>query len=292
MPLEGLCDTTNAKRFYFAYAHVYELLQPFFTSNQMRNKGLQLANVQDQNLKVLDVGAGTGTLSLQMINNNNIKPENLTLVDQSSQMLKYARRKPQLEGATIVCADAHFLPFESQSFDRVVSSGVIYYFPRPVDALREQMRVLRPGGIVLAMGSLQPRPFFVRLIAQTFNRFPTEEQYREWFCKAGFTDIRTERISNPWNSEQYALAICGTRPESCLTVERPDGQSEKEESPLPALGRLLRLPHSVASFLASLARFGISMAAFSILGPLQIINASLGMRRLRRQEQLAMYTGE
>jgi small neutral amino acid transporter SnatA (MarC family) len=30
-------------------------------------------------------------------------------------------------------------------------------------------------------------------------------------------------------------------------------------------------------------RFGVAMAAFSVVGPLQVFNAALGMRRLRQQ---------
>ena len=40
-------------------------MQPFFTSPEMRDSGLDLAEVRGL-LDVLDVGAGTGTLSLQV----------------------------------------------------------------------------------------------------------------------------------------------------------------------------------------------------------------------------------
>ena len=78
-------------------------------------------------------------------------------------------------------------------------------------ALREQLRVTRPGGVVLAMGSQQPKPPVVRFFANIFNRFPTEQQYVRWFEEAGFSGVTHKYISNPWNSQQYALAICGTK---------------------------------------------------------------------------------
>lgn len=57
----------------------------------------------------------------------------------------------------------------------------------------------------------QPKPLLIRLIATTFNRFPTVEDYVGWFTDAGLTNIQTRFISNPWNAQQYALAICGTK---------------------------------------------------------------------------------
>ena len=195
MPLEGLCSPTEAWLFYFGWSRVYDVMQPFFTSPEMREDGLDLGDVSGS-LEVLDVGAGTGTLSKQVA--ARCGKEKLTLLDQSAQMLDQARAKPELEDCRFVLSDASTdpLPFADESFDRVVSSGVFYYFPRPVEALREQVRVCRVGGRVLVMGSLQPKPLVIRLLAQTFNRFPTEEQYVEWFKAAGLSNVRTRYMNS------------------------------------------------------------------------------------------------
>ena len=293
MPLEGLCSQAEARWFYAFYSRVYESLQPYFTSDSMREAGLDLADVRGQ-MRVLDVGAGTGSLSKQVVRRV-ADASALTLLDQSEGMLSRARSKPELDGATFVLADAHVLPFDDGTFDRVVSSGVVYYFPDPVGAVREQMRVVRPGGRVLAMGSLRPKPLLIRLIATTFNRFPTEADYVRWFeqvpprapsrtlrplspsarrgcgAQAGLVDVQTRHISNPWNSNQYALAIVGTRPASGAPVPRA---TPPADTLVARARRWLGVPWA-------LARFSIAMGAFAILGPMQVINAALGMRRLR-----------
>eukprot|EP00966_Prymnesium_polylepis_P180971 4191787-Prymnesium_polylepis.1 len=269
-PLEGLCSETEARWFYWGWSRVYDMMQPFFTSDEMREQGLDLASIKPGSSNVLDVGAGTGTLSLQVLRRH--PTAKLTLLDQSRQMLDRAKVKPELGGCAFELCDAQVLPFDDNAFDHVVSSGTLYYYPQPVQAMREQLRVVKPGGTVLAMGSLQPKPRFIRLLATTFNRFPTEEDYVGWFTEAGLTNVQTKYISNPWNVQQYALAICGTKAAGTPQPER--AQPVSAARPRSWLRTLFfETPLRIA-------RFGLSMAAFSILGPLQITNAALGQRRL------------
>ena len=268
-PMEGLCSPTEAWLFYWGWSRVYDLMQPYFTSPEMREAGLELAAVGGPDLEVLDMGAGTGTLSQQVVARGVKK---LTLLDQSAQMLNQARAKPPLADCNFVLADASQpLPFDNDSFDRIVSSGFFYYLPNPVEGLREQMRVVRPGGRVLVMGSLAPKPRLVRLLAQTFNRFPTEEQYQEWFRDAGLSDIQWKHVTNPWNTQQYAIAICGVKAHGTPQPARPAPPSS---APVARLRRLAYWP-------VAIARFGVALAAFSIVGPLQIVKAAIGMRRLK-----------
>lgn len=275
MKLEGLCSPTEAWLFYYGWSRVYDKMQPYFTSNEMREAGLELAALSKP-MKVLDVGAGTGTLSLQVA--ERCGADQLTLLDQSAQMLDQAKAKPPLAECDFVLSDAQTLPFDDDSFDRVVSSGSFYYFPNPVAALREQMRVVRPGGRVLVMGSLQPKPLLIRFFAQTFNRFPTEAQYREWFVESGLTDVEARFVSNPWNAEQYAIAICGVKAPGTL---QPPRNLPPANNPSSRLRRLASLP-------VAIVRFGIALGAFFVIGPLQVATAALGMRRLRTAQEGAV----
>ncbi len=72
----------------------------------------------------------------------------VTGVDRNDGMLAVARRT---EGVTWVDGDAHDLPFEDASFDRVTCAFVLMFLDDPALAVREMARVLRPGGrLVLA----------------------------------------------------------------------------------------------------------------------------------------------
>lgn len=119
----------------------------------------------------------------------------------------------------------------------------------------------------------QPKPLVIRFLAQTFNRFPTQEQYKEWFAEAGFADVQTRLISNPWNAQQYAMAICGTK--------TPGTPQPARRLPEPASSQsMLR---KAAYLPLALGRFVLAMGAFAIVGPVQILKASIGMRRLKAQ---------
>uniref|UniRef100_A0A7S4EUX2 MPBQ/MBSQ family SAM-binding methyltransferase profile domain-containing protein n=2 Tax=Chrysotila carterae TaxID=13221 RepID=A0A7S4EUX2_CHRCT len=194
-------------------------------------------------------------------------------------MLERAKVKPELQKCRFELADAQSLPFEDNSFDAVVSSGTLYYYPEPVVALREQLRVVKPGADVLAMGSLQPKPLFIRVLAETFNRFPTEEQYKGWFEEAGFSNVRCCYISNPWNAQQYALAICGTKATGTA-------QPARAAPPPPTFRRRI---FGLAYLPLTVLRFGVAMAAFAILAPLQILNSARAMRRLKEQKNVATH---
>jgi len=267
--LEGLCSQTEARWFYWGWSLVYDEMQPYFTSDEMREAGLDMADlVKAGPLNVLDVGAGTGTLSRQVL--RRVPTAKLTLLDLSPEMLERAKAKPELAPCSFVLSDAESLPFDDSSFDRVVSSGTLYYYPRPVVALREQLRVVKPGGHVLAMGSLAPKPMLVRLLAQTFNRFPTEEQYVQWFEAAGLSNVRTRYISNPWNAAQYALAIAGTK--AAGTASPP-----RSLPPPPTLQSRLR---ELAYLPVAAIRFAVAIIAFAVIGPIQVLTARRGMMQL------------
>jgi SAM-dependent methyltransferase len=98
--------------------------------------------------RVLDLGCGAGTDSLvaaQMVG-----PESrVTGIDMTPEMLAKARAAAAAMGATNVEfleSEAEHLPFRDESFDVVISNGVIDLIPDKDAVFSEIQRVLRPGG--------------------------------------------------------------------------------------------------------------------------------------------------
>jgi ubiquinone/menaquinone biosynthesis C-methylase UbiE len=93
--------------------------------------------------KVLDVGCGTGALTLRLANSG----YEVTGVDISAQMLsQLARRAGELK-VSLVEADIFSLPFPENTFDAAVSRWVLPHFSDWSSAVREVSKVLKPGGV-------------------------------------------------------------------------------------------------------------------------------------------------
>ena len=93
---------------------------------------------------VLDVGCGTGTVSLTLAQ----RGATVVGVDTSDPYLDAARRFRSHPSVTYELGDAGKLPYASASFDACVSTLVIDVVPDVDLVATEMRRVTRPGGVV------------------------------------------------------------------------------------------------------------------------------------------------
>jgi SAM-dependent methyltransferase len=104
-------------------------------------------------LEALDVGCGTGFLSLELAQ----RGHRVTGVDFAPSMLALAERKAAERGLEVHFepADAEQMPYAPASFDLVISRHVLWTLPHPEAAIDEWLRVLRPGGrLVIVDGAV------------------------------------------------------------------------------------------------------------------------------------------
>ena len=143
---------------------------------------------------VLDVACGTGaaTLAAAVI----VGPSGRVVgLDANPEMLAVARRKSNdidwWEGR------AEHLPFDDARFDAVVSQfGIMFFDDRP-RALREMMRVLKPGGrlAVAVCGALERSPGYASFAGLLDRLFGAEigNAFRAPFVLGNVEDL--ERIA-------------------------------------------------------------------------------------------------
>jgi SAM-dependent methyltransferase len=95
-------------------------------------------------LDALDIGCGTGFLSLELAG----RGHRVTGIDFAPAMLALAKQKAAQAGADIRFdeGDAEQLPYPPGRFDLVITRHVLWTLPHPEAAIDEWQKVLRPGG--------------------------------------------------------------------------------------------------------------------------------------------------
>ncbi len=127
------------------------------------------------NLRVLDVGCGTGPFSLAAQE----RGADVVSLDVGVELLRRARGK----GARrTVAGDAGALPFADGSFDVVMSSECIEHTSGPEQSVAEMLRVLRGDGILVVTCPNRFWRWSVAL-ARVFNLRPYRglENWPGWF---------------------------------------------------------------------------------------------------------------
>lgn len=122
---------------------------------------------------VLDFGTGTGIVAQALLE---LGFNRVVGVDVSEHMLRLAKRNLAKHPVKLVQADGHHLPLADGSVDAVVSRWALWVLPNPRRAVEEMVRVLRPGGVVVAIES-DPRDWRTPPLWRKLSWFPIRHLY-------------------------------------------------------------------------------------------------------------------
>ena len=202
---------------------------------ELANAGLRLIDLKPGEW-FLDVAAGPGGLSLPAARLG----ARVMATDWSPAMLERfeARvRSEGLSGAEARVMDAHHLEFDDDTFDAVGSQFGVMLVPDQPRALREMVRVTKPGGRVLLVAYSVPAEFEVlqvflsalTAVAPEFPGLPDDppplefqvsdpDVFRHRLTDAGLKDIRIVRTAERpafmsgqelWDWTVYSNPIAG-----------------------------------------------------------------------------------
>lgn len=115
---------------------------------------------QHANEKVLEIGVGLGTDSLQFAKNG-AKSHGIDLTETAIKLTKERFAMNGLKG-TFKSASFTNIPFEDNTFDLVYSFGVLHHSEETQEGIDEVYRVLKPGGKAIIMLYHKGFKYYVR----------------------------------------------------------------------------------------------------------------------------------
>jgi len=196
-----------------SYDRTNDLLS-FGQDRLWRKKVLKAVNPQPGQT-ILDLAAGTGSSSV-VFAKEGVK---VIASDFSEGMLAVGRKRhPELE---FVYADATKLPFKDASVDAVTISFGLRNVNEPKTALKEMLRVLKPGGTVVICEFSQVsvpviRSFYnfylkrvlprlssllasnqgaYEYLSESIMAWPKQTELVKWLTDAGFVDANYKNLS-------------------------------------------------------------------------------------------------
>ncbi|MEM9629225.1 MAG: class I SAM-dependent methyltransferase [Pseudomonadota bacterium] len=166
----------------------------------------------DKPLHVLDAGMGTGGLSAALAKARS-GPLVFHGIDISACMLNEAYRRLRDRGieADLRLGDVQALPFDDEAFDLVMAAHVLEHLVDPHQALAEMVRVLKPGGTLLAcLTRRSSLGMYIHLKWRTHRL--TARDAESWFAKHGLEHVRSLPFEGQKRCRNLSLACIGRKP--------------------------------------------------------------------------------
>jgi len=147
---------------------VHRAVNERFVSDLLAVLGPDALGPQEEVINVLDVGAGTALIPIEL--SRRLDRVRVTAIDLSQWMLRLARKNVASAGSSdrihLQEIDAKAMPFGVGSFDLAVSNSIVHHVAEPLAVLKEMVRVTVPGGVLFVRDLLRPpdEPTVARLV--------------------------------------------------------------------------------------------------------------------------------
>ena len=166
---------SETQSFYDQIADVHNLVMQVNGYRASVTKYLQSLDLRlGADSYVLDAGSGTGIVTLGFLDAG-FRPKKIVALDLSLNLLKISgeqfekERNIDAEAVAAVQSDVLKMPFADESFDLVLTCGVLEYVPL-AEGLREMARVLKRGARLVL---IPVKPSLVGSVLEILYKFKT-----------------------------------------------------------------------------------------------------------------------
>ena len=162
----------------------------------LTNWGLEHVSIDPQ-FHILDIGCGGGNALSKM--SKMAVDGKLCGIDHSEVSVKESKKKNKEDVKSgkieIIQGSVSHLPYEQHSFDLVTGIETYYFWPNPIEDLKEVKRVLKPNGSILLIfvARSDNNPEIWKDYRDIVDmHIPSEKGIKEELAEAGFSEIITD----------------------------------------------------------------------------------------------------
>ena len=205
-----------------------------------RRRGSCWRTFRESGARVLDLGCGQGNTTRCLA--DALEPSECIGVEFDATLVEYAQTRPENPPSVrFQQGDATQLPFPDASFDVVFCRYLLIHIADPVRVVSEMMRVVRPGGFVVAyegdftaVGTSHPPCAALETIHRVwrglFQNPPAGRRLVHYLRDAGAADIRAG-ASTSWNTTpRHSSGSIGCRRKPRVRPPRRKGFSRPARS--------------------------------------------------------------
>jgi ubiquinone/menaquinone biosynthesis C-methylase UbiE len=176
--------TQSSKEYFEGIAGSWDQVSAGYFGKAVRDTAIAKAYLRPE-MAVADIGSGTGFLAA------GLAPlvKRVYVVDGSPAMLEVAKKNlGDFSNIEYHEADGASLPFPEDSLDAVFANMYLHHTTDPLAAIREMVRVLRPGGrLVITDMDAHDYAWLKEEMADVWLGFE-RDQMRAWFKDAGLVN--------------------------------------------------------------------------------------------------------